>query len=136
MSPATRKLIFGGAVIIVALGFAAYQGARSSMVYYLTTTEFAGRPELRAARVRLAGRVDGGSVQRAEDQVRFAITDGITRYRVRFVGPLPDLFAEDRQVLVEGRMDAAGEFDASQVISTHPVEYKEKYPDRAVTPAR
>jgi len=122
-------------VIIAALGFAAYQGVRSSMVYYLTTTEFAGRPDLRAARIRLAGRVDSGSIERADGLVRFAITDGITRYRVRFAGPLPDLFAENRQVLVEGRMDPSGEFAASQVISTHPVEYKEKYPERAVTPA-
>lgn len=134
MSGATRKLLIGGAVIVSALTFAAYQGVRSSMVYYLTTTEFAARPELWMARVRLAGRVDTGSVERSEGAVRFSITDGVTLYRVRYTGPLPDLFAEGRQVLVEGRLDARGVIEAAQVISTHPVEYKEKYPDR-VTPA-
>lgn len=104
------------------------------MVYYLTTSEFAGRPELRLARVRLAGRVDAGSVERSDGIVRFAITDGVTLYRVVFSGPLPDLFAEGRQVLVEGRLDARGVIEALQVISTHPVEYKEKYPERN-TPA-
>ncbi|MGQ0550387.1 MAG: cytochrome c maturation protein CcmE [Armatimonadota bacterium] len=134
MSTATRKLVVGGAVIVAALAFAAYQGVRSSMVYYLTTSEFAARPDLRAARVRLAGRVDAGSVEKSGGAVRFAITDGITLYRVVFSGPLPDLFAEGRQILVEGRLDAGGVLEASQVISTHPVEYKEKYPDR-VSPA-
>ena len=130
MSAATRKLIAAGAVIVAALGFAAYQGVRSSMVYYLTTTEFARRPDLRVARIRLAGRVDAGSVEKSMGVVRFSITDGITPYRVRFAGPLPDLFAEGREVLVEGRLDPQGVFQASQVISTHPAEYKEKYPDR------
>lgn len=130
MIPARRKLIVGGAIIVLGLGFAAYHGARSSMVYYLTTTEFAGRPELRAARVRIAGRVAEGSVAKADGETRFAITDGTTHYKVHFRGPLPDLFAEGRDVLVEGRLDGDGTLVASQVITTHPVEYKEKHPGR------
>jgi len=62
--------------------------------------------------------------------VRFAIADETTRYRVRFAGQLPDLFAEGRMVLVEGRMDSQDVLVAEQVISTHPPEYKEKYPER------
>lgn len=131
MSATTRKLVVGSAIIVLGLAFVAYQGARSSMVYYLTTSEFAGRPDLHGARVRLAGRVDPGSVVKADGEVRFAITDGTTRFPVRFTGPLPDLFAEGREVLVEGRLDRNGVLQASQVISTHPVEYKEeKYPER------
>jgi cytochrome c-type biogenesis protein CcmE len=125
-----RKLIVGSVVIILALGFVAYQGVRSSMVYYLTTSEFARRPELRYNRIRMAGTVVPGSVQKSEGLAQFEISDGITPYHVRFAGPLPDLFAEGRQVLVEGRVDPQGVLQASQVISTHPPEYKEKHPDR------
>lgn len=130
MTPARRKLLIGAVVIVLGLAFAAYHGARSSMVYYLTTTEFAVRPELRAARVRIAGSVVAGSVVKAGGESRFAITDGTTRYSVHFRGPLPDLFAEGRDVLVEGRLDGDNTLRASQVISTHPVEYKEKHPER------
>ena len=130
MTAARRKLLIGAAVIVASLGFAAYQGARSSLVYYLTPAEFAARPELRQARIRLAGRVDPGSVQPSAGEVRFVISDGSTRYPVRYTGALPDLFAEGRQVLVEGRLDRDGVFQATQVITTHPVEYKEKHPDR------
>ena len=130
MTAARRKLILGAAVIVCALGFVAYQGARSSIVYYLTPTEFSGRPDLQQARVRLAGRVVAGSIQKSGGETRFAIADGAARYPVRFAGALPDLFADDRQVLVEGRLDRDGVFQAAQVITTHPVEYKEKHPDR------
>ena len=119
-----RKLVVASAIVVVALGFVAYQGARSSMVYYLTPTEFKNKPELRHNRIRMAGRVVVGSVARTEGQVGFEITDGLTPYRVRYGGPLPDLFAEGREVLVEGRVDNDGVIRASQVISTHPPEYK------------
>jgi cytochrome c-type biogenesis protein CcmE len=127
---ATRKLLIGGIVIVVCLGFVAYQAARSSLVYYLTPTEFARKPELRSARVRLAGRVAPGSVARSDGIARFSVTDGVTVYPVRFAGALPDLFAEGREVLVEGRFDDANVLVASQVITTHPVEYKERNPER------
>jgi cytochrome c-type biogenesis protein CcmE len=130
MIPARRKLVLGAAAIALSLGFVAYRGARSSIVYYLTPTEFAGRPGLREARVRLAGRVVAGSVRRSDGEARFSVTDGATRYRVRYAGALPDLFADDRPVLVEGRLGEDGVFAATQVITTHPVEYKEKHPDR------
>ena len=125
-----RKLIVGSVVIVLSLAFVAYQGVRSSMVYYLTTTEFARRPELRSNKIRMAGKVAPGSVEKSIGLAQFEITDGITPYRVRFAGPLPDLFAEGREVLVEGHVDQQGVLQASQVISTHPPEYKEKHPDR------
>ncbi len=130
MIPARRKLLAGGAIIVLGLAFAAYQGARSSLVYYLTTSEFAARTELRAARVRIAGRVAEGSVVRFGGESRFVIADEAARLEVRYRGPLPDLFAEGKDVLVEGRLASDGVLQASQVISTHPVEYKEKRPRR------
>jgi cytochrome c-type biogenesis protein CcmE len=119
-----RKLLIGSVVVVLALGFVAYQGVRSSMVYYLTPTEFRSKPELRHNKIRMAGKVVVGSVVKSEGEVRFEITDGITPYKVRYGGQLPDLFAEGREVLVEGRVDDAGVIRAAQVISTHPPEYK------------
>jgi cytochrome c-type biogenesis protein CcmE len=127
---ARRKLIIAAAIILAGLGFAAYRGARSSIVYYLTPTEFASRPDLAGSQVRLAGQVAAGSVERVPGEVRFVVADAGARYRVHYTGPLPDLFAEGGQVLVEGRLDSAGWLQASQVITTHPTEYKERYPDR------
>jgi cytochrome c-type biogenesis protein CcmE len=119
-----RKLLVGSVVVLLALGFVAYQGVRSSMVYYLTPTEFKSKPELRHNKIRMAGNVVMGSVVKGEGEIHFEITDGITPYTVRYGGQLPDLFAEGREVLVEGHVSAAGVIQASQVISTHPPEYK------------
>lgn len=126
MSPA-RRLVLGIAVLVVAIGIIAYNGIRSATVYYLTPTEFAGRADLQSARVRLAGTVSPGSVRRANGHVAgFTIGDETTSIAVRYDGPLPDLFAEGREVLVEGRLDSDGVMNATQVITTHPTGYKEK----------
>lgn len=127
---ASRKLTIGLALIAVAIGAVAYSGIRSAAVYYLTPTEFAARPDLHSAQVRLAGRVAPGSVERVEGRVvGFRITDGATAFHVRYEGPLPDLFAEEREVLVEGRLDG-GVLLAARVMTTHPTEYKEGPPGR------
>ncbi len=124
---ASRKLAVGLAVIAVAIGVVAYNGIRSAAVYYLTPTEFAARPDLANALVRLAGTVVPGSVLRSGGRISgFTISDNKTLMRVRYDGPLPDLFAEGREVLVEGRLAPDAVLDATQVITTHPTEYRER----------
>ena len=123
---ASRKLAVGLVVIAAAITAAAYAGIRSATVYYLTPTEFASRPDLRTARVRLAGVVVPGTIRRQDGRVvGFQIDDGTTRLDVAYDGPLPDLFAEDRDVLVEGRLGGAA-LRATRVITTHPTEYQER----------
>jgi cytochrome c-type biogenesis protein CcmE len=123
---ASRKLAVGLAVIAAAITAPAYAGIRSATVYYLTPTEFASRPDLRTARVRLAGTVVPGTIRTQDGRVvGFQIDDGTTRLDVVYDGPLPDLFAEDREVLVEGRVDGSG-LRATRVITTHPTEYQER----------
>lgn len=127
---ASRKLVVGLAVIVAAIAAVAYSGIRSAAVYYLTPTEFGARPDLKDAQVRLAGRVGAGTVRRAGGRVvGFAISDGTTALDVRYDGPLPDLFAEEREVLVEGRLEGAV-LAATRVMTTHPTEYKEGPPQR------
>ena len=123
---ASRKLAAGLFVIAAAITAAAYAGIRSATVYYLTPTEFAARPELRTARVRLAGTVVPGTVRMQDGRVvGFQIGDGTTPLDVAYDGPLPDLFGEGREVLVEGRL-AGAVVQATRVITTHPTEYQER----------
>jgi cytochrome c-type biogenesis protein CcmE len=123
---ASRKLAVGLVVIAAAISAAAYAGIRSATVYYLTPTEFASRPDLQTARVRLAGVVVPGTIRRQDGRViGFQIDDGTTRLDVAYDGPLPDLFAEDRDVLVEGRLGGPA-LRATRVITTHPTEYQER----------
>jgi len=123
---ASRKLAAGLITITAAIAVVAYTGVRSAAVYYLTPTEFTARTDLRTARVRLAGTVVPGSVRIQDGRVvGFQISDGTTRQDIAYDGPLPDLFAEGREVLVEGRLSGST-LAATRVMTTHPTEYKER----------
>lgn len=125
MMRTSRKLAAGLIVIAAGIAAAAYAGIRSAAVYYLTPTEFAARADLRAAQVRLAGSVVPGSIRRRDARVvGFQISDGSTTIEVAYDGPVPDLFAEGREVLVEGRA-VGSQLAATRVMTTHPTEYRE-----------
>ena len=71
---------------------------------------------------KVGGRVVPGSVrydQRTLD-LRFTLVDiasGRTSFPVLYNGPLPDTFEEGRDVVVEGKMNAAGTFEATTVLT-------------------
>ena len=72
--------------------------------------------------IRAGGMVLENSVDRQPDSlaVRFVLTDYQgSFFEVSYVGILPDLFREGQGILVEGKLDAAGTFQAERVLAKH-----------------
>ena len=123
---AQRKFLFGGFAVFGIVGYLMVTGMRDSMLYYHTPSELvtrvAGDPSYRELGVKVGGRVAPGTVafdQRSLD-LRFEvvdIADGTTRFPVHYTGPLPDTFEEGRDVVIEGRMNQAGVFEATTVLT-------------------
>ncbi len=69
--------------------------------------------------------VTEGSVERTSGtlEVRFVVTDYRHSVPVHYEGLLPDLFREGQGVIAHGRMDAAGEFVADEVLAKHDENY-------------
>lgn len=120
------KFVAAAVGLVAVVGYLAVTGARDSMTYYYTPDELAAKlaaePSTREMAARIGGRVVPGSVRydtRTLD-LRFTIVDitsGRTRYEVYHNGPLPDTFQEGRDVVVEGRFNAAGTFEATSVLT-------------------
>lgn len=56
--------------------------------------------------------------------VLFVITDDVgSSFSVRYVGILPDLFREGQGVVVTGRLDRTGTFNATRVLAKHDENY-------------
>ena len=53
----------------------------------------------------------------------FVVTDMQQSVTIRFRGILPDLFREGQGVVAEGRLDAEGKFDATEVLAKHDEQY-------------
>ncbi|MGH1485477.1 MAG: cytochrome c maturation protein CcmE [Cellvibrionaceae bacterium] len=75
--------------------------------------------------IRAGGCVIAGSVVRSTKNldVSFDITDGAEAMTVNYSGILPDLFAEGEAVVVNGKLNQAGIFNATEVLAKHDEEY-------------
>ena len=73
--------------------------------------------------MRIGGLVQPGSVSKLGDEVRFGITDNQSVVKATYRGELPDLFREGQGVVAQGSFDAAGSFQATQVLAKHDERY-------------
>ncbi len=75
--------------------------------------------------IRAGGCVIVGTVVRSTESLAmsFKITDGIADMTVNYTGILPNLFAEGEAVVVNGKIDNAGQFNATEVLAKHDENY-------------
>jgi len=96
-----------------------------SLVFFYSPSDLKTKAVPQGRMLRIGGLVEDASVKRAGDgkTVSFRITDGNTAVPVTYSGALPDLFREGQGVVVEGRLDGAGEVRAASVLAKHDERY-------------
>jgi cytochrome c-type biogenesis protein CcmE len=99
-----------------------------SLVFFYSPSDLKTKAVPQGRMLRIGGLVEEASVKRAADgkTVTFRITDGNIAVPVTYIGALPDLFREGQGVVVEGRLDAAGEVRAASVLAKHDERYMPK----------
>jgi cytochrome c-type biogenesis protein CcmE len=130
-----HRFLLGGVLLAATVGYLIYSAVSETSVYYLTIGEFTAKKDtLLNEGVRVAGRVRTGTVQwepRTND-LKFAIADfediadgdGDPGLPVHYTGLVPDMFAEGRDVIVEGKYGADGVFRAHAVLTSYPSKYE------------
>jgi len=124
------KFIAGITVILGTVGFLMWTAVDQTKMYMITVTEFLGAGEAYAnSTVRIAGKVAPGSMKwDAETRdLEFTVIDMAGQpgeVRVHYTGLLPDMFAEDRNVVVEGPYTKASPFEARAVLTSCPSKYQ------------
>ena len=122
-----KKLIIGGLILAVAVGYLGFLGFRSSASYYYSTTQLLENSNSLVGKVvRLNGDVAAGSVdQKPGDlNLKFSVTDGAKTVPVAYRGSVPDNFQEGNPVVVEGSLDASGVFQAKSLMVKCPSKYQ------------
>ena len=117
-------------LMILGIGLLVAVSFRGSMVYYMSVSEylqFSGRDP---GPVRVNGRVVPGSIEKepAKLGVRFAMTDGENTLPVMYGKIVPDKFVERAEVVVEGKLDPTGVFQANVLLAKCPSKYEAEDP--------
>jgi cytochrome c-type biogenesis protein CcmE len=121
-----RRLLIGGLIILGALSYIVYGGMREAFVYFKVPSELrAEEKSLQGKFVRLGGMVVKGSLKKDMQNLtyRFELADGSASFPVFFRGVPPDLFAEGKGAVVEGRIGSDGVFQATTIMAKHAEEY-------------
>src|SRR6185503_8855408 len=127
MKPRQKRFVLIG-LGLVALAVAAalvLNAFQSNLVFFFTPTQVAANEAPKSKAFRIGGMVEPASVQRAPDglTVKFRVTDTAKTIDVVYTGILPDLFKEGKGVVAQGRLDAKGVFEASEVLAKHDENY-------------
>jgi len=119
-----RALIIIGALATLAIAAVFILNAlNSNIALYVTPSEVAAGKAPQGQTFRIGGMVKDGSLRRDELVVHFIITDMVNEIAVAYKGILPDLFKEGKGAVVQGKLDANGQFIASEVLAKHDENY-------------
>jgi len=122
------KFVVGIAIIVLAVASLVYTAVDQTKMYMVTVDEYLGSGNAYAGTtVRIAGRVRQDSMQWAADtrELDFTLDDivGGGSLAVHYQGLLPDMFAEGRDVIVEGPHANGEVFEAAAVLTSCPSKY-------------
>jgi cytochrome c-type biogenesis protein CcmE len=127
MSAIHKKFVIGGAILGLAVCYLGFAGVQSGWVYMLPVDRFVDEPQFRTQRVKLCGKAveQGFTLNRAGMTARFTIagTQGKS-VPVVFHGVIPDMFRAGRDVVIEGKLDGAGIFQADLLMTKCASKYE------------
>jgi cytochrome c-type biogenesis protein CcmE len=146
--PKRLRFAIGAGLIVAAIGYLIVTAVRNTAEYYLTVNEVKERQaSLAGQMLRVAGRVEPGTI--AWDPLTLTLSFGLAQppppvapgvkavaimagapvFHVICRGePKPDMFAPNRDVIVEGSLAADGTIEARQVLTSCPSKYVPKQP--------
>ena len=101
-----------------------YISLNKNLLYFKTPTEIFNSEDINIQRIiRVGGMVKKNSIVVNQEEVRFIITDFKNEIRVSFKGTVPNLFAEGKGVVAEGKLQDKKFFVAERILAKHDENY-------------
>ena len=118
------KFVIGFLVILLSVIIIIFN-LKDNLVYFYSPTNLKDMPLNTNQSIRVGGLVEKGSVEFNKETMKhiFIITDNKHTVKVEFKGILPNLFAEEKGVVVEGKQKNIGIISAHQVLAKHDENY-------------
>ena len=110
-------------VIAILVVFLVLKTLEEDVVYFISPTEIKNLPEINSKKIRVGGMVKKDSIKISSNQINFIITDFKNEIYVNFSGTVPNLFAEEKGVVVEGFLKDRNYFSATKILAKHDENY-------------
>jgi cytochrome c-type biogenesis protein CcmE len=120
-------LIITAIIVLGGFGYLVYGGLGNNLVYFLTPAELLAKGDsVYEKPVRLGGQVVPGTVKWDPEELdlRFVLQDAKGRVDVHSTKAPPQMFREGQGVVVEGKLNRKGTFEATSLMVKHSNEYR------------
>ena len=111
-------------ILLITSIFFILSSLRDNVLYFLTPTEAKQKQDLEIGRsMRIGGMVKKDSIYTDSKEIKFIITDFRNEILVSFSGTVPNLFAEEKGVVAEGKLKDKNFFVADRILAKHDENY-------------
>ena len=95
-----------------------------NILYFNSPSDIKSNPDINFdKKIRVGGMVKKDTLQISDQEIRFIITDFKNEIRVSFKGTVPNLFAEGKGVVAEGKLQDKKFFIAERILAKHDENY-------------
>ncbi len=116
-------LFFIFLISVIAIFFI-IQSLNQNILYFSTPTEIKQREDISLEKsMRVGGMVKKNSIVINEKTIQFIVTDFKNEILISYVGAVPNLFAEGKGVVAEGKLKDKKFFVASRILAKHDEKY-------------
>lgn len=129
------KFLFGSVIILITVLWLGLSSFDESLAYYKTVNELrAMKEKAYGQRIRVAGNVVAGSIERLPEKVIFKLEQEGSILSVSYVGKslLPDTFKDGAQAMAEGTLMNDGEFRSTLIQAKCASKYEAEYSQEAL----
>ena len=113
--------IFSLSVIAI---FFIIKSLNRNILYFSSPTEIKQREDIPFGRpMRVGGMVKKGSITISQKNIQFIVTDFENEILISYAGTVPSLFAEEKGVVAEGKLNDKNFFIADRILAKHDENY-------------
>ena len=100
------------------------QSFNKNILYFKSPTDIKNNQNINFdKRIRVGGMVKKNSLKIKEEEIKFTITDFNNELNISFSGTVPNLFAEEKGVVAEGKLQDKTFFIADRILAKHDENY-------------
>ena len=117
-------LLFVFLIAASAVIFFVLKSLEENIVYFFSPTEIYNKANISFdKKIRIGGLVKPNSITKGEKSINFIITDLKKEIVVSYEGLVPNLFAEGKGVVAEGKLKDRKYFIAAKILAKHDENY-------------
>ncbi len=117
-------LFFVSLIAASAVIFFVLKSLEENVVYFFSPTEIYNKANISFdKKIRIGGLVKPNSITKGEKSINFIITDLKKEIVVSYKGLVPNLFAEGKGVVAEGKLKDRKYFIAAKILAKHDENY-------------